>query len=102
MNELIKVLAKIELFSGYNMRKTPFTNGYKPLFDFIGEKTKISGSIDLMGKEEFTPGTSGTVQITFIKGILNSNHFKIGETFTFGEGREPIGKGEIIEVINTG
>ncbi len=82
------------------MRKTPFISGYRPLFEFNGANTKISGKIDLIDTELFHPGKSGTIQITFNKGLINESHFKVGEVFTFSEGVNPLGKGEIVDVIN--
>ena len=100
MYELIKVLAKIELFAGENMRQTPFSNGYRPVFNFVNAKTKISGKIDLIEINSFAPGTSEIVQVTFIKGMISNDYFRKGETFTISEGGEyNLGKGEILEVI---
>lgn len=101
MYELIKVFANIELFSGENMRQTPFSKGYRPVFDFKGAQTKISGRIDLLNMEMFAPGMSGVVEITFIKGMISDTYFVIGENFTFGEGPHPLGKGQIIETIDS-
>jgi translation elongation factor EF-Tu-like GTPase len=99
MYHLIKVLAKIELLSGENARNKPIFNGYRPLFNFKEEKTKISGRIDLIEMPLFEPGMKGTVQITFIKGMINDRHFTVGEQFTFDEGIQILGSGEIVEVI---
>jgi translation elongation factor EF-Tu-like GTPase len=99
MYHLIKVYAEIELLSGGNARKNPIANGYRPLFNFKEEKTKISGQIDLIEMPLFEPGAKGIVQITFIKGMINDSHFTVGEQFTFDEGGQILGKGEIVEVI---
>jgi translation elongation factor EF-Tu-like GTPase len=99
MYDLIKVLAKIELLSGENVRKNPIANGYRPLFNFKDEKTKISGRIDLIEKSLFDPGMRGIVQITFIKGMIKDSHFTVGEQFTFDEGTQILGSGEIVEVV---
>ncbi|OQP38897.1 hypothetical protein A4H97_19530 [Niastella yeongjuensis] len=56
MYHLIKILAKIELLSGENTRNKPIVNGYRPLFNFKDEKTKISGRIDLIEMPLFEPG----------------------------------------------
>jgi translation elongation factor EF-Tu-like GTPase len=101
MSELTVIHAKIELFSGHKMRTTPFVSGYRPVFDFSGEKTKISGKIDLINTDTFLPGMVGVVKISFIKGIISDIHFKVGKTFSFGEGVNPLGKGEITEVISS-
>lgn len=100
MSKLITIIAKIELFAGEYMRKTPFVSGYRPVFDFVGARTKISGKIDLLDMNLFYPGSSAKVQISFNKDMISDSHFKIGETFTFGEGVLPLGKGEIINVLN--
>lgn len=99
MYDLIKVFAKIELLSGENARKNPIADGYRPLFNFKDEKTKISGRIDLIERPLFEPGMKGIVQITFIKGIISDCHFTAGEQFTFDEGIQILGNGEIVEVI---
>lgn len=100
MTELIKVRATIKLFSGENMRQTPFENKYRPAFDFGGNQTKISGRIDLINMSSFAPGTKDTVYVTFIKGIISNDNFKIGKTFKISEGGKYIlGEGEIIEML---
>lgn len=102
MPELVKVIADIELFAGENMRQIPFVSKYRPAFDFTGAKTKISGRIDLINMNEFAPGKSGIVQVTFIKGIIPDSYFKKGQLFTISEGgRYDLGKGIIIEKIDT-
>ena len=97
MDELIKKVAKIQLFTGEGKRRTPIISGYRPLFDFVGAKTKLSGKIDLINDDKIYPGSSGIVNITFIKGIINENFFKKGTFFTFSEATLSLGKGEIID-----
>jgi translation elongation factor EF-Tu-like GTPase len=101
MYQLIKVLANIELFKGENMRQFPFYSKYRPVFCFEGAKTRISGSIDLIGDiESFEPGASNVVHITFLKGIIDDAFFKKGQPFTFSEGgKSELGKGEILKII---
>lgn len=100
MYELIKVLAKIELFTGENMLQSPIYSKYRPVFDFKGARTKLSGRIDLIDMDNFAPGTSGTVQVSFIKGMINDDSFKKGEAFTISEGgKYVLGKGEILDII---
>jgi hypothetical protein len=99
MYNLIKVVAKIELFSGESVRQSPIANGYRPLFNFKNEKAKISGRIDLIETHLFEPGMKGIVQITFIKGMINDSHFTAGEQFTFDEGIHILGSGEIVELM---
>ena len=88
-----KIKAKIKLYSGINKRKTPFTNGYRPLFDVL-EETQISGMITLLDREEFRPGDEGVVEIKF----LHANCIK-GTQFLFYESEEPLGEGVVLEVL---
>jgi translation elongation factor EF-Tu-like GTPase len=96
MYELIKMKARINLFDAPNGRKTPFVSGYRPLFNFSNAPTKISGKIDLIGKESFLVGMSDDVHITFIMGIIDDDYFKAGVKFSFDEGGDVLGSGEFI------
>jgi len=100
MEDLIKVLARIELLAGKDVRQVPFISGYRPAFYFEGERTRISGRIDLTDRDSFMPGTSGLVNIAFIKGMIDDSRFNPNEEFTFSEGRNVLGKGIIIERLN--
>ncbi|MGF7076237.1 translation elongation factor EF-Tu-like GTPase [Mucilaginibacter sp. 3215] len=62
---MIKVKASIKLYEGENVRKTPFTTGYRPLFNFITD-VKTSGQISLIKHDKFFPGEQGSVDIEFI------------------------------------
>ena len=95
---MIKVKAKIKLYKSDSGRKTPFNNGYRPLFNFIPEM-KTSGQITLKDREEFFPGDEVVVEIAFLNKDYLGNDFGAGTKFTFGEGAEPLGEGEIREVI---
>ena len=95
---MIKVKAKIKLFEGENKRKTPFDTGYRPLFNFI-KKTKTSGQITLMDRELFKPGEEGIVEIIFLNKEYLGEDFGIGTSFKFYESEEPLGEGEILDVI---
>jgi translation elongation factor EF-Tu-like GTPase len=92
---MIKVKAYIKLYK--DGRKTPFQSGYRPMFDFINQM-KTSGKIDLIQKDEFFPGEEGEVSVTFISKKYLGDDFDIGKKFTFGEGEEHLGEGEITEI----
>jgi translation elongation factor EF-Tu-like GTPase len=94
---MIKVKARIKLYKDERCRKTPFVSGYRPLFNFIPEM-KTSGQITLLDRKEFFPGDEGVVEIAFLHKELLGGNFGEGTKFTFGEGMEPLGDGEIIEV----
>lgn len=96
MQKVIKILAEIHLLSGGKGRKTPFKDGYRPLFDFPGTNTKISGQIALLESEEFKPGDKGVVEIHFVNGIIDETNFQQGNSFSFGEGTSVLGIGKII------
>lgn len=95
---MIKVKAKIKLYMGKSKRKTPFATGYRPLFQFI-EEMKISGQITLLDQESFIPGEEGVVEISFLYKEYLGQDFKAGKSFKFYEGEEPLGEGEIIEIL---
>ncbi|WP_160715074.1 hypothetical protein [Chitinophaga solisilvae] len=95
MVDFIKVLATINLFFNERSRKTPFTSGYRPLFNFSGAQTKVSGSIKLIDMDSFSPGSKGDVEISFIKGMIDDSYFKSGMKFTFDEGGSVLGEGWI-------
>ena len=73
--------------------------GYRPLFNFIGATTKISGSINLIDRAKIAPGESCVVQIKFNEGIISSEHFYDGCKFTFDEGGIVLGDGEIVKLL---
>lgn len=93
---MIKIKAIVKLYK--NGRKTPFSSGYKPLFDFVAY-TKTSGQIKLIDRDWFYPGDEGVVEITFLNQEYLGNNFSEGVKFTFGEGGEPLGEGEIKEIL---
>jgi elongation factor Tu len=93
---MIKVKANIKLYK--DGRKTSFHSGYRPMFSFL-EEMKISGKINLVDRIEFCPGEEGEVEINFINKKYLGDDFDIGKKFTFGEGEEPLGEGEITEVF---
>lgn len=88
--------AKISLFDTPHGRKTPFVSGYRPLFNFPNAPTKISGKIDLIDKEFFLVGMSDDVHLTFIKGMIDDDYFRVGVKFSFDEGGDVLGSGEFI------
>ncbi len=90
---MFKIKAKIYLYENKG-RKTPFKSGYRPLFN-LENKTKASGKIDLIDKNLFYPGNQEEVFITF----LNKNELKVNDTFSFDEGLDTLGEGEVLEII---
>ena len=101
MYKKIFVLAHLKLFEGENMRRTPIYSKYRPIFDFKGARTKVSARIDLLDRESLVPGSSTTVQITFLQGMIDDKYFKKDEPFTFTEGNFILGEGKILERLNT-
>ena len=96
---MIKAKAKIKLYESEIGRTTPFTDGYRPLFNFVNDMKK-SGQITLINKSEFKPGEEDSVEISFIDNQYLGKDFGNGKKFTFSEGRHALGEGEIIEVYN--
>lgn len=93
---MVKIRAYIKLYE--NGRKTPFHSGYRPLFNFV-EEMKTSGRIDLIDKEQFSPGEEGEVEILFLNRNYLGGDFDIGTTFLFGEGEIPLGEGTVKEIL---
>lgn len=93
---MVKIRAYIKLYE--NGRKTPFYNGYRPLFNFIDEM-KTSGRIDLIDREQFYPGEEGEVEIVFLNRNYLGRDFDIGKSFSFGESEIPLGEGVIKEIL---
>jgi translation elongation factor EF-Tu-like GTPase len=93
---MIKVKANIKLYK--SGRITAFRSGYRPLFNFIKDM-KTSGLIFLVDRFEFNPGDEGEVEINFINKMYLGDDFGLGKKFTFGEGIEILGEGEIIEIL---
>jgi len=96
---MIKIKAIIKLYKNEYSRKTSFVNGYRPLFNFI-EGMKTSGRITLIDREAFYPGDEGLVEITFLNRDYLGENFSNGTKFTFDEGQNPLGEGEIKEILN--
>lgn len=95
---MIKVRAKIKLYEGKDKRQTPFTSGYRPLFDFI-TKTRTSGQIILLNQKEFRPGDEGIVEINFLNKDYLGDDFGAGKVVKFYEGKELLGIAEILELL---
>lgn len=95
---MIKIKAKIKLFEGPSKRQTPFFTGYRPLFKFT-DQMKTSGQITLINQGEFRPGDEGIVEITFLHGKYLGRDFGLRKFFKFYEGEEPLGEGEVIELL---
>jgi len=95
---IIKIVAKIKLYKNETSRKSAFTNGYRPLFNFIPEM-KTSGQITLINSQNFSPGDEDLVEIIFGSADYLGSSFGTGTKFTFGEGRHALGEGEVIKII---
>jgi elongation factor Tu len=95
---MVEIEALIKLYAGETLRQTPFTSGYRPLFCFT-EETGTSGRITLTGRDSFFPGEKGIVRIAFLNKQYLGDDFGVGAKFHFGEGREPLGEGEVISIF---
>lgn len=94
---MIKIKAHIKLYA--NGRKNPFTNNYRPLFNFT-KSTKTSGQIELIDREKMYPGECLDVIIVFLSKEYLGENFIEGRRFTFDEGGDPLGEGVIITIIS--
>ena len=57
------------------------------------------GQISLIDRNFFQPGDDGMVEITFLNRECLGKDFSEGVKFTFDEGAEILGEGEIVEII---
>jgi translation elongation factor EF-Tu-like GTPase len=93
---MIVLTCNLTLYSGTG-RTTPILSGYRPLFNFPYASSKYSGRIDLTDGEQFFPGTTLVVDISFSEKYLDVRNLNVGTRFTFDEGTQPIGEGEILK-----
>jgi translation elongation factor EF-Tu-like GTPase len=98
---MITTICRIELYSFEKGRKAPFQSGYRPLFDFPNVQSKISGKIDLINTNSFSPGMSDIVKISFIEGIINMQNLIAGTRFSYSEGLQALGEGEVLEIVSS-
>lgn len=96
---MIVIKAKLYLYN--DIRKTPFSNGYRPAFDF-GTESLTSGRITLLdnNKQLFYPGETGEVKINFLFKEFLGNKFNVGEKIYFYEGANCLGEIKIIEILD--
>lgn len=92
---------KANLHLYINIRKTPFSDGYRPAFDF-GSEILTSGRIMLIDEQNklFFPGETRQVKIDFIFYDFVKNKLKIGEKIYFYEGRNCLGYIIILDILD--
>lgn len=97
---MITIKANLHLYD--NIRKKPFSNGYRPAFDF-DSKTLTSGRITLLdGKNElFFPGEIREVKIDFMFYEFVKNKLRPGEKIYFYEGSNCIGDITIKDILSS-
>lgn len=95
---MIKAKAEILLYK--DGRKTPFSSGYRPAFDFIANM-KTSGKIELIECSLLYPGERAEVFLYFLTDKYLGEDFGKDKKFTFGEGGPPLGEGIITEIISS-
>lgn len=83
----------MKLYSGTNKRKTPFFDGYRPLFDIEGHGL-TSGMINLLDRKEFSPGDNGIVEIKFLDADI-----VVGDKLYFYEAIEPLGECTVLQIF---
>ncbi|MCJ7935356.1 MAG: hypothetical protein MUW56_17440 [Chryseobacterium sp.] len=96
---MITIKATLHMYD--DIRKTPFSNGYRPAFDF-GTESLTSGRIMLLDnkKQLFYPGEIGEVEISFMFEEFVKDKLKIGEKIYFYEGSNCLGEIKILEISN--
>lgn len=89
-----KILANLKLYEGNSKRKTPFVDGYRPLFGVRGNGL-TSGMITLLDREKFFPGDEGTVEIKFLHADIT-----VRDKILFYEAVEPLGECEVLQILD--
>lgn len=59
-----------------------------------------SGHINLIDMREFPPNSEGIVEVRFLHREYLGEDFGTGKKFTFSEGIEILGEGEILYIFN--
>ena len=94
---VVRTKVRLKLFSGPGMRTWPISSGYRPDFIFSwGLRT--CGQILLKNEEIFLPGEDLVVEVDFGHKFAG-NRLYPGAPFTIHEGRDALGNGEILEII---
>ena len=78
-------------------RQKPVYTGYKPSFAF-NTIMQFSGEIELLKKEELSPGDFAEVRIRMMPSSHIRQSLKEGDTFSILEGNKIVGTGIIREV----
>lgn len=91
---MVRILAKIKLFSGPQKRQTGFKSGYRPLFNVLDKGEKTSGMITLLDREIFLPEEEAIVEIKFVNAQCTVN-----TKFYFYENIEPLGEGRVLKIL---
>ncbi|HCM33211.1 hypothetical protein [Chryseobacterium sp.] len=95
---MITIKAILHLYD--NVRKTPFSSGYRPAFDF-NSGSLTSGRILLRDETQlFYPGEIKEVEINFMFNEFLKNKLNIGEKVFFYEGSNQLGEIEIKEILD--
>jgi len=78
-------------------RQKPVYTGYKPSFAF-NTVMQFSGEIELLTKEELSPGELADVRIRMMPSSHIRQSLKQGDTFSILEGNKIVGTGIIREI----
>jgi translation elongation factor EF-Tu-like GTPase len=78
-------------------RKSPIFSGYRPQFRYLGQGNDVT--VDLLSHESLFPGRTAEVNLTFIRPEFQLRRIAINTVFELAEGRRPVARGTIIEVL---
>jgi elongation factor Tu len=93
------IKARITLLtSAEGGRTSPAKNGYRPQFYY--DKEQWDAAIELIGKEEISPGESQVVFFQFATPKNHVNRLRSGKQFELKEGPKTVAVGEVLEIID--
>lgn len=82
-------------------RKTQANSGYRPQVKFDFTENTSSGFQTFIGKESVNPGEKVIAKIKVLSPRFFDKQLYEGKEFKFVEGKQIIGNGKIIEIINS-
>lgn len=79
----------------------PVFSGYRPQVKFPFSKSMTSGQQILLDKEMVFPGESVKVELALLAPITFKHQLSLGQEFEVLEGARLVGRGQILEILNT-
>jgi elongation factor Tu len=82
-------------------RRSYAASGYRPHLKFEGSDYLTSGEQHFPDREKVLPGETATAEISILSVEVFKNKLFVGQPFEFSEGGKLIGRGRIVEIVNS-